>query len=194
MHEESRGRRGPSQQGQRSAARAAKGFFDRPQAAEDAVSVFHWNVVPVVHMRCRMTASLRATAMVAFLAPMRLPRASPQVFSALGRAAKQHFGGLEQKAAHHAVSALGDAPDMIDLAGLITPGRHPEVGRHRRRSLEPRWILDAGHIGQGNHRADARCRHQLAGSVVAASALNDGLVVHEELGPCCFQHQQRRLE
>ena len=48
--------------------------------------MFHWNVVPVVHMRCRMTASLRATAMVAFLAPMRLPRASPHVFSALGRA------------------------------------------------------------------------------------------------------------
>ena len=60
--------------------------IDRPQAAGDAASAFHWNVVPVVHMRCRMTASLRATAMVAFLAPMRLPRASPQVFSALGRA------------------------------------------------------------------------------------------------------------
>jgi hypothetical protein len=34
--------------------------------------------------------------------------------------------------------------------------------------------------------------HQLASSVVAASALNDGFVVHEELGPCCLQHQQCR--
>ena len=42
--------------------------------------------MPVVHMRCRMTASLWPTAIVAFLAPMRLPRASPQVFNALGRA------------------------------------------------------------------------------------------------------------
>src|SRR5215471_18681436 len=85
MHEESRGRRGPSQQGQRSAASAAKGYFDQPQATEDVVPAFHWNVAPVVHMRCRMTASLRATAIVAFLRPMRLPRASPQVFSAFGR-------------------------------------------------------------------------------------------------------------
>src|SRR5262249_47828163 len=82
---ESRGRRGPSQQGQRSAASAAKGYFDQPQATEDVVPAFHWNVAPVVHMRCRMTASLRATAIVAFLRPMRLPRASPQVFSAFGR-------------------------------------------------------------------------------------------------------------
>src|SRR3974377_841741 len=84
--EESRGRRGPSQQGQRSAARCGEGIFDRLQAARDAASAFHWNVVPVIHMRCRMTASLRATAIVAFLGPTRLPRASPQVFRALGRA------------------------------------------------------------------------------------------------------------
>src|SRR6516162_7283409 len=56
------------------------------QAAEDPASALHWNVVSVVHMRWRMTASLRATAMVAFLAPTRLPRVSPHVFSALGRA------------------------------------------------------------------------------------------------------------
>lgn len=86
MHEESRGRRGPSQQGQRSAASAAKGIFRSTQSTEDVVPTFHWNVAPVVHIRCRMTASLRATAIVAFLRPMRLPRASPQVLSALGRA------------------------------------------------------------------------------------------------------------
>jgi hypothetical protein len=84
--EESRGRRGPSRQGQRSAVRIGEGIFDRPQAAGDAASAFHWNVVPLVYMRCKMTASFRATAIVAFLGPMRLPRASPQVFSLLGRA------------------------------------------------------------------------------------------------------------
>src|SRR5512144_1907724 len=67
--EESRGRRGPSQQDSIPPRDAAKGYFDRPQAAGDAASAFHWNVVPLVHMRCRMTASLRATALVAFLAP-----------------------------------------------------------------------------------------------------------------------------
>ena len=37
-------------------------------------------------------------------------------------------------------------------------------------------------------------RHQLTGNVVAASALNDGPIVHEELGPHCLQHLQRRLD
>ena len=77
-----------------------------------------------------------------------------------------------------------------DLAGLITPGRHAEVCCHRRRLLKSRWILDARHIGQGNYRANARSRHQLAGSVVAASTLNHCPVVHEDLGPRCFQHLQ----
>src|SRR3954471_19990768 len=49
----------------------ATSYFDRPQVAGDAASAFQWNVVPVVHMRCKMTASLRATAIVAFLVPMR---------------------------------------------------------------------------------------------------------------------------
>jgi hypothetical protein len=108
-------------------------IFDQPQAADDAASAFHWNVVPVVHMRCRMTASLRATAIVAFLAPMRLPRASPSLQCAgPRRLTEQHFGCFEQKTTYHDVSALGDTPGVIDLARLITPGRHPEVRRHRR--------------------------------------------------------------
>src|SRR6266404_3127104 len=47
------------------------------------------------------------------------------------RPTEQNFGCLEQKATHHAVSAFGDAPGVIHLAGLITPGRHSEVCRHR---------------------------------------------------------------
>jgi hypothetical protein len=35
--------------------RCGEAIFNQAQAAEDAASAFHWNVVPVVHMRCRMT-------------------------------------------------------------------------------------------------------------------------------------------
>jgi len=48
--------------------------------------VGHRNVVLLDHIRCRRTASLRATAMVAFLPPMRSASARPHVCNAQGRA------------------------------------------------------------------------------------------------------------
>src|SRR5256885_3500331 len=53
---------------------AATSFFDQ------------LNSVRSIHMRCRMTASLRATATVAFRSPFRLASLIPQAFSA------DHFG------------------------------------------------------------------------------------------------------
>jgi len=48
-----------------------------------AASAFvHRNVVPSIHMRCRITASLRATATFARLLPRRLATSSPQRLSA----------------------------------------------------------------------------------------------------------------
>src|SRR5260221_1356010 len=44
------------------------------------------NSVPSTHMRCRMTASLRATATLALRSPLRLASLIPQAFSA------DHFG------------------------------------------------------------------------------------------------------
>ena len=48
---------------------AAASFFD------------HWKSVSSRHMRCRMTASFRATAILAFLKPMRFHSLWPQAFS-----------------------------------------------------------------------------------------------------------------
>ena len=53
--------------------------------AAGAIAGCHWNGCLVVHIRCRMTANLRATATVAFLAPIFLARAWPHVFSVDGR-------------------------------------------------------------------------------------------------------------
>src|SRR5205814_5174445 len=53
---------------------AATSFFDQ------------LNSVPSIHMRCRMTASLRATATLALRSPFRLASLIPQAFSA------DHFG------------------------------------------------------------------------------------------------------
>jgi hypothetical protein len=53
---------------------------------ETGTSLHQLNSVPSIHMRCRMTASLRATATLAFRSPFRLASLIPQAFSA------DHFG------------------------------------------------------------------------------------------------------
>ena len=45
-----------------------------------AFSLPHWNSVPSTQMQCRTTASLRATAVLAFLMPTRLASRTPQAF------------------------------------------------------------------------------------------------------------------
>ena len=68
-------RPGGTSQAQGSPAISGK---DRDQAG----SLPHRNEVPSIQMRCRMTASLRATATCAFFMPLRLASRSPQAFSA----------------------------------------------------------------------------------------------------------------
>lgn len=53
--------------------------------AAGATGECHWNGRRVVHIRCRMTANLRATAIVAFLVPIFLASAWPHVCSVDGR-------------------------------------------------------------------------------------------------------------
>src|SRR5215468_9171781 len=61
--------------------------FDLVIARYAATSFFdQLNSVPSTHIRCRMTASLRATATVAFRSPLRLASLIPHAFSA------DHFG------------------------------------------------------------------------------------------------------
>jgi len=54
------------------------------------------NVAPLDHIRCSRTASLRATAMVAFLAPMRSASARPQPCNAQGRADRRLGNGFRR--------------------------------------------------------------------------------------------------
>src|SRR5689334_1745844 len=56
------------------------------QAATSLLLFDQLNSVPSTHMRCRMTASLRATATLALRSPLRLVSLVPQAFSA------DHFG------------------------------------------------------------------------------------------------------
>src|SRR3954447_6518132 len=73
-----RHRHPPSRQGQLPANAELEGWTSG-QAIE--VSCVHQKSVPSVQMQCRMTASLRATATLAFLAPTRFISRTPQAFS-----------------------------------------------------------------------------------------------------------------
>jgi hypothetical protein len=54
-----------------------------------ALVLVHRNAVPSIHMRCRITASLRATATLARLRPRRLATSSPQRLSAEKRVTRE---------------------------------------------------------------------------------------------------------
>src|SRR5436189_88238 len=65
---------------------AANGFEGDGQRAVTTGEATQRNLSPVDHIRCRITASLRATAMVAFLEPMRRARDRPHACRSLGLA------------------------------------------------------------------------------------------------------------
>jgi hypothetical protein len=69
-------------------------------------------------MRCRMTASLRATATLAFLKPMRLASLSPPGLepAPVMHAGHEHAGGLEEVGPDQAITAFGDPAGPIDFA------------------------------------------------------------------------------
>ena len=65
------------------------------------------NSPPVTQMRCMITASLRATAMVArFTRPLARPR-------------HRHRRGFVKEVAHHPIAPLADVPRAVDFARLI---------------------------------------------------------------------------
>src|SRR4051812_15193901 len=116
------------------------------------------NSLPSRSMRWRMTESLRATATVAFLVPIRLARRVPQ---ALRRPARDTIeddpGRLIQVGAQQLVAAAGDVAGVVLLAGLIAPRRQADVGP------------DAGRLGEALrriHDADVGERDQDAWSHV----------------------------
>src|SRR5499427_8634100 len=105
--------------------------FDLVIARYAATSFFdQLNSVPSTHIRCRMTASLRATATVAFRSPLRLASLSPQAFSA------DHFGtrvsstpaASKRYLRSNGVTTLRDASRPVDLPGSVASGRQSDIG------------------------------------------------------------------
>ena len=69
-------------------------------------------------MQCRMTASLRATATLAFFGPTRLASLVAQLFSDDGAAddGEEHVGGLEDVVACEPIASFGDAAISVEFA------------------------------------------------------------------------------
>jgi hypothetical protein len=85
------------------------------------VSLASW-----IHMRCRMTARLRATATLALRSPLRL--ASPQAYSpGLHGGPFRGASRLLQTGNSHGFAALRDATCPIDLSGRMTSTGQPNA-------------------------------------------------------------------
>jgi len=82
-----------------------------------------WNGVFVTHMRCRMTASLRATATSARRRPFVRTRCKPQVFSADGRVDLSS----NEFATYTSVTRSRYTSGIIHLTRLEAPRGQPEM-------------------------------------------------------------------
>src|SRR5262249_47324716 len=70
-----------------------------------ALVLLQWNVVPSIHIGCRMTASLRARATFARLSPRRLASSSPQRLSAEKRVTRESKMFAASKRAGRTISS-----------------------------------------------------------------------------------------
>src|SRR6185436_19502636 len=68
----------------------------------------HLNSVRSIHIRCRMTASFRATATLALRSPLRFASLMPQALSAdhFSMRVSSTFGGLVEVSSQHLVAAF----------------------------------------------------------------------------------------
>jgi hypothetical protein len=124
----------------------------------------HLNSVPSTHMRCRMTASFRATATLALRKLLRLATRIPQDLSAdhFATRVSQHVGCLVKVASQHCVATFRDASGPIDLARGVSSGRQPGIGSNTSRFLEPGWVVNCRLIAQRSDRPHTGHSHEAA--------------------------------
>lgn len=93
-------------------------------------------------MACMMIARRRASAIRALRIVERLAMASAQSFTLI--AGEHDVGRFIEQGSHALVAHLGDAADIVDLAGLIATGNKTEIGTKVARAPEARRIIDGG--------------------------------------------------
>jgi hypothetical protein len=105
-------------------------FRTSPASAEAQTAGAGSNSIPSSQMRCKMTASLRATAVLARREPIFALSFSPQVRSELLCRTRviNALAASNRQAARGTVPGLGDPPGQVDLARLVASWCQPEKG------------------------------------------------------------------
>lgn len=122
-----------------------------------------WKSVSLTHIRCRMLASLRATAVIAHSMLERLAIRRPHARSAdhFLTPQQQACGRLAKRLAYGDVALFADASFVIDRrARLVPPRRQAKMRTHRSRSGKAMRVVDANFERQGRNGTDAWNRHQ----------------------------------
>lgn len=104
------------------------------------------NSLPSTHMRCRITASLRATATRARAMPRRLAMFMPQARNAdhLVLRISSEWAGLVECGTGQFVAASADTALYVGFARLIAPWRQAEMGADIARLSKPVRLVDGG--------------------------------------------------
>ncbi len=111
-----------------------------------AVCLPQRNSLPSTHMRCRITASLRATATRARAMPrsfgdVHAPGAQRRPF---GAADQQRVGGFVECGTGQFVAASADTALYVGFARLIPPRRQAKMGADIARLSEAARLVDGG--------------------------------------------------
>jgi hypothetical protein len=126
-------------------APAELGEWTKNQAA--AVPFVHRNSVPSIQIRCRMTASLRATATLAFVAPTRCISRTPHAFSGDQRSTLVSSTDAQYTRAREALAEFW-ADEILEIADDAT---NDWMGRQRQNgSIET--VVNKEHIERSRQR------------------------------------------
>src|SRR5664280_1482896 len=115
------------------------------------------NSVSSIHMRCSITANLRATATLVLQSPC--PKPSAPTISARGSTARRPF---RTDNAEHGITTLRYPARPIDLSRGMVPGGQSDIGTDTSRLLEPDRIVDCRLEAECGDRVDARRGHEPA--------------------------------
>ena len=173
----------------------AGNWFVSPHAIASAGAVLQRNSAWSLHMRCRMTASLRATATRALAMPRRCATRMPHAFSVDHLTARQQrVRRLIERGAGELVAASADASLDIGLARLVASRRETEVGRDVAGSSEALGLIDRRPEGERGKRSHAWHRHQPPAYRLDPDRIQHALRQLLDLARHRIKHRKQRLD
>src|ERR1700692_1585604 len=99
--------------------------------------------------------------------------------------------GLVQHRPQHGIAGFRNSSVVINLAGLVTPRREPDMGAHRPGMNKALRLVDGCPICQSNHGSDTGYRHEAPANGILADGIGQYFV---QLGELAAKHRSNGEE